>query len=84
MCFRSMFFPPGSIVELPLWRNDATLVFFAQSVAYIERLRVAHIGRLCLAHTERLWVAHIGRLCLAHIGRSWVVHTGRLYMAHTR
>jgi hypothetical protein len=64
-----MFFPPDSPFELPLWRNDATIVCFAQSVAYIERLRVAHIGRRHVAHTQRLWVAHTGRPCLAHIER---------------
>ena len=66
---------PDGLSELPLWRYDATFVFFAQSVAYIERLQVVHIGRLRMAHTLRLRVAHIGR--------RWVVHTGRLYMAHT-
>jgi len=29
--------PPDSIFELPLWRHDATIVFSAQSVAYIKR-----------------------------------------------
>ena len=37
---------PDSTFELSLWRNDATFVFFAQSVAYIGRLRVAYTGRL--------------------------------------
>ena len=69
---------------LPLWRNDATAAFFAQPVAYIERLQVAHTGRLRVAHTRRLRVAHTGRLRVAHTRRLQVAHTGRLRVAHTR
>ena len=68
MCSLHVFYSPDSLFELPLWRNDATIAFFAQSVAYIERLRVVHIGRPYLAYTRRLWVVHIGRLRMAHTG----------------